>query len=538
MPKEAPPIRYSIEINNAFVKIIKTNRAGVIVKAATVKVSGLPEQRDKAYVTALSRFIKKAVRDARITWGIGIPCVLVTGGPHVVIRRFTWPEMDQAALRINAQAEIAPFLPDEAASYSIGYRILRKAAKTETTLAPTLDVMVAAIPTDIASALYGAVSKAGFAPMRLDIIENAQGKLTRVCRVKPEPDEDRISPASYAVLDIGGPQLNMSLFLDGVYYSSRFFSLEASVPEAEEKEPLPEILRDLDIDEEKPAESFDVDGLANEISSVIDYLQYKERNSKLECILLYGDDEKIPNLHGSLSETLEIPVYKADEWLKTGLIKTKKRESVLPYLNTYGAALPAFSGTARQKLGGDMDLRAARKPNPLAQVLIPVACTLAALAVAVFVGIMIPYGMLEDLKRQDERLDAELARYTVTEAQLAALTEEITYITECIAAEAEFHTLYPNMSQVLPVIFGLDDYDLAFGSISVSGGSVSLSGVTDDFYQLADDIVALRDNALFTESVVNSASSSSIAELESLIRNEYDTSFSASLQLTVGAGVK
>ncbi len=191
MAKNTPAVRYGIEITQNAVKVIMAGRSGVIKKAAAVKLTDLPDQIDKTYVAAITRAIKKASREAKIARGIGMPCVLVTGGPHIVMRRFTWPELTPAAMRVNAQSEIISYLPGEASSYTVGYRILRKTTASEGSAFFTYDVLVSAIPTQISSALCEAARKAGFSPVRLDVKENAQGKLTRAFSMIFTPERSK-----------------------------------------------------------------------------------------------------------------------------------------------------------------------------------------------------------------------------------------------------------------------------------------------------------------------------------------------------------
>ncbi len=70
--------------------------------------------------------------------------------------------------------------------------------------------------------------------------------------------------------------------------------------------PLPDILRDIDFGEpaKQEAPAYDIDGLVNEISSVIDYVQYRERNSTLQCLLIYGDENKINGNDNNKNENI------------------------------------------------------------------------------------------------------------------------------------------------------------------------------------------------------------------------------------------
>jgi Tfp pilus assembly PilM family ATPase len=527
--------RYSIEVNDSVVRVIKLNGAGVIINAASVPVEGLPEAIDKEYVKALSRIVKKASRAAKVPIGFGIRCVVVTGGPRAIIRRFTWPEMNNAALKLNAVQEITPFLPGDPADFTVHHRILRKVEQTDMAV-PTVDIIVAAIPTEWVRAVAAAVRSAGFYIKHLDVRENARGKLLLNYRgnvliensstegIPEDMFEEKLSssdalssPGSYAVLDIINPQINISLYIDGMFYSNRYFTTPV-----------------------KDGEPFDTDGLANEISSIIDYMQYRERGSGIQCIFLMGEESQLPGITQSLTDNLEVPLLSVNSLVKNTLVRKKKKGSIdfIRYLDAFGAMLPPSAGMEAKRFAGrELNLVPVKKPNPAVRAAISFACAVLVLVALVFAGVMIPLTIHDSLKIEEARLKAESSRYIITSDDVANLTNENALLTARLQTAENFYLEYPQASAVLPAVFALGTDGHVINSISVSEGTVMISGQTPDFDSLADDVVELRDNRLFSYASVENASSRLNSEAF-FSRNDASVEFNISMDLLTGTGSK
>ena len=537
--------RYSIDFGEKYIRVIAVNGAGVIVKAGKVEAPPMPETPDQAYTTALSKAVKQAKRAARVPRSINLPCVLVTGGPNIIIHRFVWPDMPATALRSNAITEIAAFLPEDSDTFIISQRIVNRHVGTEGTI-PKLDVVVAAIPSGVAKAIDAAVRRAGFVPVRLDVHENARGKLTQTSRILPEPDSERLSPASFALLDINSERKNITLYLNGVFYSNRYFASFMHESDLPAMPPAP-IEDAFDHESMKnaagtPAAPVNVEALANEVVSIIDYIQYRERGSKIECILLYGDENVAPNIVQVFAENTDIPVYKTSQWLKPGLFnkKTAKAET-LGYLDAYGASVGIAAGSGLPpKLAADIDLKPVRKKNPAAQLLPPVACALVVLAGLAAFGINFQRSQLNEKQKLVTALERELSVFTVTDADVAAIGREIENIKteiENITASADdlfdFFLAYPRAGAVLPPIYALESGTQRLGGVSVSNGQVSVSGKVSDLKKLADNIVKLRGNDLFSDASLKSAKA-----YETDTYSGAAVDFNLSIELRLGSGVR
>ncbi|MCL2665981.1 MAG: pilus assembly protein PilM, partial [Defluviitaleaceae bacterium] len=370
MAKKVSPLRFCIDISDNKVSLIKTNKSGRIVKAATAELPEIPETINDAYTSAVTRAIKKAARKARIPKSFGMPCVMVTGGPNVVVRHFVWPDMTAEAFRSNLETEIAPYLPDDSGEYTIGYRISKR-NDPNGSLSAAVDVLAAAVPLDLSNSYVKAAKKAGYKVQRIDLRENARNKL-----VGASPLTNKFS--SYAILDISSRQINMAVYLEGVFYSNRYFApIKNDV--SNEQHDDDGLWQDAATDSVSALESA-TDMLVNEVSSIINYLQYRERGSNVECILLYGDENIMPHIMQSLAENLEMPVYKTEEWIK----QSDKYE----FMDAYGALLLP-SGTSVYKKS-DINLKAYKKPGAGRQMLVPAICMFIILCALNTVGIVIP----------------------------------------------------------------------------------------------------------------------------------------------------
>ena len=512
--------KYSIDFGEKTINIVGLDGAGGVVKSATVDAPQAPEKPDAAYTQALAKAVKKAKRAAKIPRSTGLPCVIITGGPHVIIRRFTWPEMPDAALRSNAVNEITSFLPDEAGNYTISHRVVNRQVSTENSIA-RIDVLVAAIPTANAKAVTDAATKAGFAPARLDVHENARNKIARTVRMQPKPDEERLEPASVAILDINGPRVNISLYLHGMFYSNRYFAANAQENEAAvDEEP----------GEAREAAPIDTDALANEVASIIDYIQYRERGSEIECILIYGDDDAIPTLYQSLTDNMDIPIFKTGQWLRTGYCRDHR------YLDAFGAAISsAYGSNLPPRLAADLDLRPPKRKNALTQLLPPVACTLAVLGIALYFGITIPNNNLADLRATGRDLDRQLSGYPLTSADLAVLSNSITSMRTQIGEVENFYKEWPGALDLLPVMNGFQNGGRYFQSFSVSGDSASANGQSADFDDFSDLLYKMRANNYFSSVRGNSAVASS-ADGEQAANDR--TAFSFTIGIRAGTGAR
>jgi hypothetical protein len=333
-----------------------------------------------------------------------------------------------------------------------------------------------------------------------------------------EKPADMLSPpGSYAVLDILNPQINISLYIDGMFYSNRYFTAAVN-----------------------DGEPFDTDGLANEIASIIDYMQYRERGSGIQCIFLMGEEGRLPGITQSLNDNLEVPLFPVNALVKNAIVHEKMRTGIdcVPYLDAFGALLPPSAGMDVKKFTGkDLNLVPVKKPNPVAMVAVPIACAAIVLVVLVFAGVMIPLAVHDSLKAEEARLESEFSRYIITQNDVLNLTNENALLTARLQAAEYFYLEYPQASAVLPPVFALETDRHVIDSISVSEGAVEISGQTPDLEGLADDVVELRDNWLFSHAGAENASSR-LNEEAAFPRNAAVVDFNIVMDLRIGAGVK
>jgi len=462
-------MRYGIDIGEDSVLVIKFTPKGIIVRTGSADISSIKEllPESSEYIRSLATAIKKAARSARVPRGFGMPCTVVTGGAHVIIRKFTWPDLPVEALNENVLTELTPYLPGDPESFVIGHEILLR-EKIEDINAFNLQVLAAAMPKNLSTAIIKAVRKAGFKPSHLDVRENARGKIvSNLCKIA-----DGEAPKSYALLDLSQAQANMALYLNGVFYSNRYFSA-------------------TDNEDSK----YDADALASEIVSIIDYIQYRERGANISYVLLMGENN-LPGIEASLGDNLDIPIYAANSWLKRAIAyKYGKKGVRVPLVNCYdafGSAMPSFNPKVR------LDLMPTAKKSQARRLLLPFAATFIIIAALLTVGILFPIIERNNLRSEIDRLDAELAQFIVTPARVAALNLDIAQMSGHINDLEAFFAYAPQAITVLPILF---DSGLTVTSIHAAGTTITLVGSEVDFNRLADAAVILRENE-FVESVV------------------------------------
>ena len=465
-------IGYSIDISRDLVRLVKTNRDGAVVGAACVMVMPPDLVNNETslgddYTDALVAAVRKASRAAGVPLGFGIPAVVVTGDSNVIIRRFTWPDMPALALVANAQTEIAPYLPGDADDYVISQEVLRRTTNDGGKI-PVMDVMVCAILKEDSRAITTAVRGAGYKVIRLDIRENVRNRLVAKC-LEALPGDT----ASYAVLDLGGKQINMAIYLDGLFYSNRYFASPGL-----------------------PAD-YDLNALSNEIASIIDYVNYRERGASINRLLLVGED-KYAEIESALSGVINIPIHKTLNWLDSGIFgQIPKKPGPASYLDAYAAGLPTKTENKHR-----LNLTFIRRTPTVPQLLRPVVGTFLMLGIILYFGITIPAGRRAKLEVQEHQLIAQHLAMTDITNESDLLIKEINAVTRHIHTVDDFFKEFPQARAMIPVIFGSG---LSVSGVDASGGLILLQGNTEDFNRIAAVLEYFRDNALIEESTVQTA---------------------------------
>lgn len=540
MAKRIQTAKVSIDVGEKTIKIIKTDAKGVIKRAGLAHLpDGISDASGTKYIDALAETIKRAASIARV--GRSKNCVVVAGGPRIITRAFTWPEMPPDALLLNAELEITPYLPAEPELFCVDYTLLRRktaAPNGDGHQAVQLEVLVGAMEKEFATALLSAARKAGFPPKRIDIRENTRGKLVHATHLWTEtgihaaPGTDTHSPAfspekSFAILDVADTLVSMTVFINGMFYAHRYFgaAINTSVPvEAYAAGGIAAAgapSKDASLSESRTL--VDADNLANEVASIIDYIHYRERDSKVSSILLFGSEDNVPNLMQNLSEQLEIPVFRPSNELEHRITCSKpERINVSNYLDAYGAAIVPQTGRA-----ADLDLKPKKKKRHIfKRFVLPTAGIALLVGVFLTVGVYLPYQNVQKLQQEDIRLQAQLEQYnTITETDIALLEQELAEMGQISLEFEGFHAYSPAAFMVLDSMYNALPADAAYYSVTIADGTVVAYGSTDSLEKVAALIVSLRENPLITSAssrIVTSYSIESEAAEDELVAVDFE----------------
>ena len=484
-------MRYNIDIGEQEIRVVKYTKKGVVKRTGVSEMPNMSnlEVGSKEYVHALSVAIKKAGKIAGMTLGLGANCDVVVGGQQIVVRRFVWPDLPYAAQIENAETEIAAYIPGDPKAYVIGHEVLRNVTN-ESLEHKNIEVIVAAMPKDFARAIVVAARKANFNAVRIDVRENVRSKVVAKCFKLTEP------PSSYAILDFSQSQANVSLYLNGVFYSNRYFT--------------------------RPTEGeYDTDSLSNEVVSIIDYMQYRERGSKIAAVLLMGEGNQA-GIEASLKENLDIPIYTSEDWVNPRI--TEEQDTLFASLDAYGACLPSLDAKNPITLKPALvkDKASTRK---LVGVLLG---SLAVVIIVLIVAITIPTIMRNELRSGLQDLNAILAGYTVTVDDIAELNVSIVLMEGQIGAVEDFFVEFPQARTLVPVIF---DSGLIVQSFNASSSTVNIFGLAEDFVRVSNVVETLRESELIASVHVSSLVDNSTAH-----PNAHTTSFSMVIILQEGMG--
>ena len=337
--------RVCIDISDNIVSVIKLDPQGVMIKAGSAKAPVLPTVPDDAYVTDLSEAIKKAAWAAKVSVGFGgfggfsglsASCVVVTSMPDMTIQRFRWPDMPTDALINIAREEMAPFLPRSKSNYHIGCEILGR--EVDDSGQPMLEVLVAAMPEEHAVAVDTACRWANFKPKRIDIRENARGRLVQHWCAPIEG----VLPSTYAILDAGPGHANIAFYHKGVFHSNRYFAPElVKLEEVQDFESLMSV-KAGGIDNNENAMHYDTGKLSEEITSAINHFHRLTHDDKISCVLLM-DDENIPGIEERLRADVDVLVLKPSQWVKPGIKRPNlRRIEQDSFLDAFAVGMPSF----------------------------------------------------------------------------------------------------------------------------------------------------------------------------------------------------
>jgi Tfp pilus assembly PilM family ATPase len=486
-------VPYSIEISASAVKIIRTDVKGNVINSGFAPIDGDPVWADKSWIDRLSQCVKDAARNAKVPKGSNFACSVVAGGPNVVMQRFTWPELTHQAMLENAKHEIASYLPGVASNFVVSAEV-QKRNESEDGKVPTMDVFVAAMPKDMATAISTAITWAGFRVTSVDVNENVRARLVERCG-----RFDGGAPKSYGILDLSSSQQNITLYLDGFFYSTHYFTganqtthTGATIDEIES------LMGSLD--SSKSGESIvehNVEALLGEISFVVDFIRYQERGSNLECILILGKTQ--PGFSERLSAGLDMHVYANDSWMRTSILDSVKGDYGF-YLDAYASGLPSSVIGAQHML--DVKTEVMLK-NPGRRLFLMASGMTIVLACALAVGLFIPFVIEQGARREYYSRDAREAQIDLlvenspTQDQLDVLNGQIDFIETRVDGIDDFYEEFAGAAVMVPIIFQAGFSEVT--QVNTVTDRIDITATATYFNHLADLIEYFRNHELIRE---------------------------------------
>lgn len=504
--------QYCIEVGLSGVKVLKVDAKGKVIGSGFVPLQGDPLWSDKAWINRLSQSIKDAAKEAKVPKGTTLPCSVVAGGPFVIMQRFTWPELNHQAMMENARHEIASYLPGTQSNFVIGAEVQGR-HEAEGDKVNTMDVFVAAMPKDIATAISTAVTWAGFKIVNFDVNENVRVRLIgRYCKI------DGVAPRSYGLLDLHSGAPSISLYLEGNFYSTHYFTGVESGVGPQPGQTIDEIesmmgSADAFMGSSPGANAagvkINIDAVLNEINFVVDFIKYQERGSNLECILCMGKTQQ--EFVQTLATGLDIPVHSIESWMAPGVLDGAKGDAGA-YLDAFASGIPS-SVISPQHM---MDLKTAIiVKNPGLKIARLAGASLFVMFTLLAIGLLIPFIMEQSAQRAYNALDVreneirQLEAITPTDAQIARLQADVNFYGVRLQGIYDFYAEFAQAAVVVPIIFESEfsrwaEYDSGTGvgfssisSLSQNNEMVSLVVTSRYFDHVSELLQDLRAHPLF-----------------------------------------
>lgn len=510
-PKQKQHV-YSIDVGMDSVRVIKIDAKGRITGNGVASYNTEPQWSDNAWIERFSDYVRDAARSAKVPKGAGFLCSVVSGGPNVIVQRFTWPELGHQAMLENAKHEIASYLPGTASNFVVSAEVQAR-HEAEGDNLPTMEVFVAAMPKDMATAITTAVTWAGFKVAHLDIYENVRTRLVnRYCRVSGN------LPNSYGILDLCSPNPNITLYLDGFFYSTHYFTgAQSQLPQGTTIEEIEARNESVKTTIGGAEGEYNAEAYLTELTFVVDFIKYQERASNLECILVYGRTQS--GFAERISAGLDIPVYAYDVWMNTGVTADVKADPGL-VMDAYAASIPSTVIGAQHM----MDLRTAViVKNPMRRLVIQASVMVAAMLAILVVAILIPIMIQVGIQMEYNAMDPEYAR--VMQVDYESWKDEDIYQKRAVVERLgmllvgvdAFYREFLQASVMVPLIFGaevtgihppgvVDDQGFTVIShVGASADGVAVEATAIHFDHVAGLIEYFRDMMILTDEFGNAA---------------------------------
>ena len=478
MAQQIKTAAVSIDIGENIVKIIQTNSKALITHAGTAPIKEFAEKHGSEYETALTTAIKSAAQKAGIRGKRN--CVIITGDPYIIINQFVWPKMPNEALALNARAEITPYLPGDVSQFTVSHKIIGEDISEDGLIGvSSYNVLVAALPTNQSESILAAAKKAGFTPKNLALRETARQKFTLI----PKLSKILNSP-SFAVLDISNLVFNMTMFINGRYYANRYFNSFT----------------------EEQAENSVTDNAhaISEISSIIDYIHYRERGSNIGSIVVCGDTQANSALIESLKNELSAEIHTFDN-LQNAFVSRDKQSTINAelYADAYGAAVADTTDIDLFPKKKEEEVKVTKK-NPLPAIYLTIVLFAVIAALIVF-----PALNLQNLKNEEKLLAQQMSQLTISEGDVQRLIMELAQLSEIITA-VEQYTESEDLFSALQIMTHINSAltgGVTISDVDIKGTEITMLGYAGSPRIAADYAQALRGIDLFETVLLTSLES-------------------------------
>jgi hypothetical protein len=257
------------------------------------------------------------------------------------------------------------------------------------------------------------------------------------------------------------------VYINGSYYANRYFG-ENAVPDH---------------------------SLAAEIASVIEYVQYKERGTKITNVLLFEGPLRYPGLSESLSAQIEIPVIRAEEVLNERLFSSRKGGEISRFLDAYGATI---------RVPHDLDIRQKKEKKYYFRRFVLPAVSMLVIAGGLAASATITMDTkIQQLRHEENLLNMALEAGGVSEERLEELERHHTGLKRMLLELSGFRSYPPPAYAVLNAVHGTMPSNTEILELAVNNGSVRVRAGTDDLSKVSAWIVALRGNICFSGAKAN-----------------------------------
>lgn len=249
-------------------------------------------------------------------------CALVLRSSQVFFRHVTMPPMTISELKLNLPYEFRDFITKEANEYIYDYAV-DELIKDEADTVTRMELYAAAVSKDVVKAYAELLQKAGF---RLKTVIPAPMAYARLLHHRvnaAEVPDDR----DFVMVDIGYSGIVVSLFHGLRYDSARTidfgcFELDSIIGDLKGVDPFTASSYKYSNFEgvlDDPDCLALCDRMAMEVSKVINFYNFSNRDREIECLYYMGGGASIPQVLRAMDDMITVPTQSVLELMPAGL---------------------------------------------------------------------------------------------------------------------------------------------------------------------------------------------------------------------------